>query len=321
MNRILLLVMALVLLPLSAIADEDVSPRLVEFHYFQTDKKGRHVTDYIIERNDRFNFYTLTIMTKNINSAFVLSGNQFEDVLSMLYELGKYKNDVAFEGDENEQSKNMWNLNFFIYSDNSLFFRKKGDIKNVNLILQDDDSPHKQLLQKINSLIDRLNGMAADFKRKYPENIIVLFYNSQGPNGLAGILRDQDGRIVDQTLDIAFAVSIDGPIVYSYAYGHIDQYNIDTPDTLIRQISDAVYFKQYVEPDEVMSVTDAAPPNYCILTSDAVGMSTNDEYKVRNNLIRTRYDVFGIEKLYTIIDSHTNILDTMHSHNPWNKSL
>ena len=306
MKKLVLIIFVLFAFIEVSFADNDNKVKLVSFQFYQTDKKGNHISDFIIERNDRFNFYTVTIITKDLRSAFVLNEIQFNSLIDKLYKIGELKKQVVEESLDEDDVNKIWSLYFYISAENSMFFKREGKIAHRKAVIDGPNCDEKILLTRIDNLTEYLCDLAEEFMKKYDNTVLVTFYDSQGPNGLAGILRDRNGKVVDQTRDVAYTLTVDGPKVYTYAYGHIDVLDVTNPEQIIKETSDVIEFVDYVEPDEHFFVTDAAPPCYFVALSDGRSVSTEDEYKLKKNLIRKRYDVNHLYKVFSVLEEHSN---------------
>ena len=302
-----LIIMLACLAFLSATAQER-SIAVSSFYYYQTDKSGNRVVSYKMDYNDRFDIYLIHVDSPSLKGSVVLTA----DACKEMFRLCK---DIVLSGDENaeedlkESDENrIWNIQLMLKDGNYSSLFDKGKLAVMDKVKKGGDSARKSLFLKIERLTDFLDKELKEYQAIHPSPVVVYFYDSQGANGLAGILIDGQGKKVDQTSHFAYTDTKDGAKVYTYHFEKLLVFDVDQPQKMQEEISSNVKLVKYVEPKIKEFLTDEAPPNYQIAMSDGKRMSTSDDndYKyLTKEMPKQRYDVENHYKIFSIADKYT----------------
>ena len=292
---------------LSVSAQKD-STIVTKMDYFQTDKKGDRVVSYQLDYNDRFDIYVIHINQPSLKGSVVLTDDACREMLQLCKDIiqSKEKNDREKLKEDDEDG--IWDIQLMLKDDKYHSLFDKGKLAAKDKVMKGGDSERKQLFMKIGRLTDFLDSQLREYQAVHPSPVVVYFYNSRGPNGLAGILRDWQGKEVDQTSDFAYTDTKDGAKVYTYHFEKTLVFDVAQPKEMQDEIAAKVKMVRYVEPEIQNFVTDAAPPNYRIAMSDGKRMSTSDEndYKYRTKeMPKQRYDVENHYEIFSIADKYT----------------
>ncbi len=285
--------------------------RIIKCEYFQTDKKGYRTVSYQMEHNERFNVNILNISKPGLSGSVVLTDEALKNVVRMMNEISDLEGTYTSEKLEENDDKLIWGVFFYVEDGKSHSIYDKGKIANMKKT-KDASSPKYTLFTKLAQLGSYLDTQLREYQALCKEPTTVFFYDSEGANGLAGILRDKKGKIVDQTTDFAYVDSKEGIKIYSYLWEKIDVFEVDNPEAMRKEVAKAVTMKKYQKPEFEIFVTDAAPPHYCVFMSDGKRMSTSDDndYQYRpKEMPKQRYDAYGMYDIMKIADKYTHYQD------------
>lgn len=307
MKRLITMLASIAFALLNVSAQEN-SITVRKLDYFQTDKKGNRVVNYQLDYNDRFDIYVIHIDQPSLKGSVVLTADASKEMILLCKNivLSKDKNDG--EDLKNEDEDRIWDIQLMLKDNEYHSLFDKGKLATKDKVMNEGDSERKRLFMKIGQLTDFLDSQLREYQAVHPSPVVVYFYNSRGPNGLAGILIDGQGKKVDQTSDFAYTDTKDGAKVYTYHYEKTLVFDVAQPKEMQDEIAAKVKLVKYVEPDIIEFVTDAAPPNYRIAMSDGKRMSTSDEndYKYRTKeMPKQRYDVEKHYEIFSIADKYT----------------
>ena len=307
MKRLITMLASIAFALLNVSAQEN-SITVRKLDYFQTDKKGNRVVNYQLDYNDRFDIYVIHIDQPSLKGSVVLTADASKEMIRLCKNivLSKDKNDG--EDLKNEDEDRIWDIQLMLKDNEYHSLFDKGKLATKDKVMNEGDSERKRLFMKIGRLTDFLDSQLREYQAVHPSPVVVYFYNSRGPNGLAGILRDGQGKEVDQTSDFAYTDTKDGAKVYTYHYEKTLVFDVAQPKEMQDEIAAKVKMVKYVEPEIQYFVTDAAPPNYRIALSDGKRMSTSDEndYKYRTKeMPKQRYDVEQHYEIFSIADKYT----------------
>ena len=307
MKKLITMLTSITFAFLSASAQKD-STIVTKLDYFQTDKKEDRVVSYHLDYNDRFDIYVIHIDQPSLKGSVVLTADACTELIRLCKDivLSKEKNDREKLKEDDEDK--IWDIQLMLKDGKYHSIFDKGKLATKDKVMKEGDSERKCLFMKIGRLTDFLDSQLKEYQAVHPSPVVVYFYNSRGPNGLAGILRDGQGKEVDQTSDFAYTDTKDGAKVYTYHFEKTLVFDVAQPKEMQDEIAAKVKMVKYVEPEIRNFVTDAAPPNYRIAMSDGKRMSTSDDndYKYRTKeMPKERYDVENHYEIFSIADKYT----------------
>lgn len=307
MKRLITMLASIPFAVLSASAQEN-STTVRKLDFFQTDKKGNRVVSYQLDYNDRFDFYVIHIDQPSLKGSVVLTDFASREIVRLCKDIVLSKDNNDREKLKEDDENGIWDFQLMLKDDKYHSLFDKGKLAAKDKVMKGDDSERKRLFMKISRLTDFLDSQLREYKVLHPSPVVVYYYNSRGPNGLAGILRDGQGKEVDQTSDFAYTDTKEGAKVYTYHFEKTLVFDVAQPKEMQDEIAAKVKMVKYVEPEIQYFVTDAAPPNYRIAMSDGKRMSTSDEndYKYRSKeMPKQRYDVENHYEIFSIADKYT----------------
>ncbi len=276
-----------------------------DFNYYETNKKGKRTINIDMQKNYHFNFYVLHINSKNLSASYAVTNDQMEFMINKFKDMEDTEESMKEERLDDGYNKKIWAVNCVAFTNKKdvkeIFVNVKGKLADKAKILKGADSDSKRFLGIGDEIVDYLIGIARDFQKKYPKAVLSYYYDFWGTNGLAGVLRDPNGKIVEQSSAFAYALSLEGLKVYTSYFGINDVFDVDNPGNVVDEVSEFVKLTKYKEPEEKIFVTDAAPPTYECALSDGKRMSTSDDnsYKFKpEEMPENRYDAEGLYKVF-----------------------
>ena len=307
MKRLIIMLAGIVLTLLSATAQEKV-PAVTTLEYYQTDKKGNRTLSYTLDYNDRFDIYVVHIDRPSLKGSVVLTDEAKKELIRLSKDLTLMEEKNVREKLDSDDEDSIWDFKLMLKEKDYSSLFDSGKLSTMEKVMKGGESDKKRLFEKFGRLANFLDNQLKDYQSLHPTPVVVYFYDSEGANGLAGILRDGQGKEVDQTTDFAYVDTKEGAKVYSYHFEKTQVFDVAQPQVMQEEIVKKVKVVKYVKPEFDVFVTDAAPPKYSIAMSDGKRMSTSDDndYKYRpKEMPSQRYDVKNHYEIFTIADKHT----------------
>lgn len=276
--------------------------------YYQTDKKGNRVVSYKLDYNDRFDIYVVHIDRPLLKGSVVLTKSAGREMVRLCKDIVLMDDDDSEEKLDNEDENRIWDMKLMLKEGKYSSLFQKGKLAVMEKVMKGNDNERKRLFMKFTELGNFLDTQLREYQALHPSPVVVYFYDSKGPNGLAGILRDEQGKEVDQTSDFAYTDTKEGAKVYTYDFEKTIVFDVEQQRQMQEEIAAKVKMVKYVKPEFEVFVTDAAPPNYRIAMSDGKRMSTSDDndYKyLTKEMPKQRYDVENHYFIFSIADKYT----------------
>lgn len=267
----LLILLIMVMAVNHSFASEAEQPHC-KIKYSETDKKGNTVLSLETYYNDKFGTHVIRMVSDKLSGAVALSNDELQHLCNMVDDVKGIRLDAI--NPKAKKNAKMWDLYVFSYADKKL--KKCNAQGTLGYKPTEDAANNEKCVRYIEQLKAFFKEKIQAYQKTHPQTTVVFYEFTEGANGLSGILRDEDGRIVDQTYYLCFCD--DG--IQARAMKIVTEKRTDaTPaDDFSRQLMGCVKFVKYEEPREKIFLTDAGSVRECAVFSDGRMVASSEHF-------------------------------------------